>query len=70
MVELDDKGWPLLRSAQEMDCDGKNPTTGRPCIQGYHQGYHRDATGAEWLDDGRPTRASAWEVHDDPEWTL
>ena len=51
-VEKDSKGWPILRSAQEFDCDGKNPMTGRICVLGDHQGYHRDEIGAEWLDDG------------------
>jgi hypothetical protein len=44
-----DIGWPDLRPAER--CDGENPMTGRACIQGHHKGYHRDATGAEWLDD-------------------
>lgn len=53
-VRKDGKGWPLLRSAQELDCDGdgKNPMTGRLCVLGDHRGYHRDEVGAEWLDDG------------------
>jgi hypothetical protein len=42
-------GWPTLRPAER--CDGENPMTGRGCINGHHQGYHRDETGAEWLDD-------------------
>jgi hypothetical protein len=42
-------GWPELRPADR--CDGENPTTGRACINGDHHGYHRDASGAEWLDD-------------------
>ncbi|GAA1593283.1 hypothetical protein GCM10009789_54140 [Kribbella sancticallisti] len=50
-VEKDSKGWPILRSAQDLDCDGKNPTTGRTCVLGYHRGNHRDETGTEWLDD-------------------
>ncbi|GAA1537267.1 hypothetical protein GCM10009741_44960 [Kribbella lupini] len=41
--------WPALRPADL--CDGKNPMTGRTCINGRHPGYHRDATGAEWLED-------------------
>lgn len=45
-----DLSWPVLRAA-EAACDSTNPMTGRPCILGYHQGYHRDFTGAEWLDD-------------------
>ncbi|TDO45672.1 hypothetical protein EV651_12861 [Kribbella sp. VKM Ac-2571] len=50
-LERDAAGWPSLRAAQDFDCDGKNPTSGRSCILGHHQGYHRDETGAEWLDD-------------------
>jgi hypothetical protein len=41
--------WPTLQPADR--CDGENPMTGRACINGHHQGYHRDPTGAEWLDD-------------------
>lgn len=65
-VEKDAKGWPILRSAQEVDCDGKNPMTGRICLRdASHQGYHRDDSGAEWLDDGDLARPD-WlnEVHD------
>jgi hypothetical protein len=49
--ELDTGGWPILRSAQEIDCDGKNPATGRSCVLGHHNGFHRDELDAEWLDD-------------------
>lgn len=42
-------GWPTLRPAEH--CDGENPMTGRRCNKGHHQGYHRDNTCAEWLDD-------------------
>ncbi|MDX6281977.1 MAG: hypothetical protein QOH03_3048 [Kribbellaceae bacterium] len=42
-------GWPSLHPAER--CDGENPMTGRPCINGDHKGYHRDSLGAEWLDD-------------------
>ena len=45
-------GRPVLRSAQELACDGRNPNTDDPCILGYHQGPHRDSAGAAWLDDG------------------
>lgn len=48
--EKDAAGWPILRAAQDIDCDGENPQTGRSCILGHHRGYHRDETGAEWLD--------------------
>jgi hypothetical protein len=41
--------WPALRSTDR--CDGENPMTGRACINGRHKGYHRDSSGAEWLDD-------------------
>jgi hypothetical protein len=44
--------WPVLRSAQEVDCDGRNPRSDEPCVLGYHQGPHRDGAGDEWLDDG------------------
>lgn len=44
--------WPVLRSAQESDCDGRNPRSDEPCVLGYHQGPHRDEAGDEWLDDG------------------
>ena len=50
-IEKDSRGWPILRSAQDLNCDGKNPMTGRICVLGYHQGFHRDDTGVEWLDD-------------------
>jgi hypothetical protein len=40
----------MLRPADR--CDGSNPMTGRVCAKGHHQGYHRDVSGAEWLDDG------------------
>jgi hypothetical protein len=42
-------GWPTLRPAER--CDGENPMTGKPCTLGHHKGYHRDRSGAEWLDD-------------------
>lgn len=42
-------GWPTLRPTER--CDGENPMTGRPCINGCHKGYHRDGLGAEWLDE-------------------
>jgi hypothetical protein len=32
-------------------CDGSNPMTERPCVLGYHADCHRDATGAECLDE-------------------
>lgn len=43
--------WPELRSAQDIDCDGVNPRTGAACVLGYHVGFHRDDSGAEWLDN-------------------
>ncbi|WP_344231481.1 hypothetical protein [Kribbella hippodromi] len=51
-VELDAKGWPLLRSAQDIACYGKNPRNDSPCVLGEHRGKHRNAAGVEWLDDG------------------
>lgn len=51
-VERDARGWPILRPSDgTQPCDGANPMTGRGCVIGYHQGYHRDASGARWLDD-------------------
>ncbi|MGW6201502.1 hypothetical protein ACWF0M_35510 [Kribbella sp. NPDC055110] len=47
--ELNDSGWPALQPAER--CDGENPITGTACIIGRHRGYHRDNTGAQWLDD-------------------
>jgi hypothetical protein len=47
----DSAGWPELRAAQDLTCDGENPTTGSRCVLGHHNGYHRDGNGAEWLDD-------------------
>jgi hypothetical protein len=49
-LEVDGRGWPILHSADEI-CDGTHPFTGRTCARGYHQGYHRDDSGAEWLDE-------------------
>jgi hypothetical protein len=42
-------GWPEMRPAER--CDGENPMTGKVCIKGHHHGFHRDDSGAEWLDD-------------------
>ncbi|WP_432944023.1 hypothetical protein ACQPXM_01735 [Kribbella sp. CA-253562] len=47
--DLDATDWPRLQPSAR--CDGENPMTGRACVNGYHQGYHRDSIGAEWLDD-------------------
>jgi hypothetical protein len=47
----DGKPWPELRAAQDIDCDGENPATGRPCVLGHHNGYHCDSSGAKWLDN-------------------
>lgn len=44
-------GWPELSASRAEPCDDCNPLTERRCELGYHDGYHRDATGAEWLDD-------------------
>lgn len=49
--ELDERGWPILKPSPPGACDGTNPMTGRLCSLGHHSGYHRDAFGAEWLDD-------------------
>jgi len=51
-VEKDSGGWPILRAAREFTCDGKNPASDRVCLLGHHQGFHRDDTDAQWLDDG------------------
>ncbi|MET9269160.1 hypothetical protein [Kribbella sp. NPDC003557] len=48
--------WPVLRAAQDFDCDGINRVTERPCVLGDHRGFHRDEVGAEWLDDGTEDR--------------
>ncbi|GAA1716714.1 hypothetical protein GCM10009745_76560 [Kribbella yunnanensis] len=40
-----------VQPGQEMECDGRNPQTGAPCLLGYHQGPHRDAVDTEWLDE-------------------
>jgi hypothetical protein len=50
-VEKDARDWPILKASPSGSCDGANPMTGRLCALGYHNGYHRDAFGAEWLDD-------------------
>jgi hypothetical protein len=55
--------WPALKAAQDLSCDGKNPTTGRNCVLGYHQGYHRDDTNAAWLDDGDADSHPSWPNH-------
>lgn len=48
---VNERGWPELRSTQDVECYGRNPTTAAPCVLGDpHKGYHRDADGAEWLD--------------------
>lgn len=47
----EDRVWPVLRASAADPCDGTNPATGRICTLGHHNGYHRDATGAEWLED-------------------
>ena len=46
------RSWPELKAAEDLDCDGVNPRTRAPCVFGHHVGYHRDASGAEWLDNG------------------
>ncbi|GAA1576481.1 hypothetical protein GCM10009804_36410 [Kribbella hippodromi] len=49
-TELRTREWPVLKAAQDLDCDGVHPTTGKPCVLGHHHGYHRDTDGAQWLD--------------------
>lgn len=46
----DERSWPVLKASPAEPCDGVNPMTERPCVLGYHDGYHRDTSGAEWLD--------------------
>ncbi|TCC51277.1 hypothetical protein E0H75_14245 [Kribbella capetownensis] len=46
-----DGSWPELSTSRSEPCDGCNPVTARPCVLGHHSGYHRDASGAEWLDE-------------------
>ena len=50
-VELNERGWPILRSSDAEPCEGRNPVADRACVRGHHNGYHRDSSGAEWLDD-------------------
>lgn len=45
-----DHSWPVLRASDPDPCDGQHPETGQPCVLRWHSGYHRDATGVEWLD--------------------
>lgn len=45
-----DQTWPELRASRTEPCDGVHPETGGSCVLGWHNGYHRDATGVEWLD--------------------
>jgi hypothetical protein len=45
-----DRPWPELRTSQTDPCDGQHPETARSCVLGWHNGYHRDAAGVEWLD--------------------
>lgn len=47
-LERDAHDWPILHPA----CAVLNPTNRHACILGDHQGYHRDDTGARWLDNG------------------
>ncbi|WP_344149621.1 hypothetical protein [Kribbella yunnanensis] len=42
--------WPILRAAQDLQCDGVHPLTHKACVVGDHRGYHRDESGARWLD--------------------
>jgi hypothetical protein len=46
--------WPVLRSAQELVCDGRNPHTDSPCRLGYHQGH----TGTRPAPHGSTTATS------------
>ena len=48
-LERGGRGWPIPHPNEP--CDGNNPLTGRACLNGYHHGFHRDVSGAEWLDD-------------------
>jgi hypothetical protein len=49
-TEARTRDWPVLHAAQDLDCDGENPLTGRSCVLGHHRGRHRDEAGAHWLD--------------------
>jgi len=51
-MERRERKWPVLRSAQDIGCDGLNPHTDEVCLLGQHRGPHRDKAGVEWLDDG------------------
>jgi hypothetical protein len=50
-VQRDARGWPILRPSRSGPCEGRNPMTGGICLLGDHEGYHRDDSGAEWLDE-------------------
>jgi hypothetical protein len=47
-LERDARNWPILHPA----CAVQNPTNRHACVLGDHHGYHRDDTGAAWLDNG------------------
>jgi hypothetical protein len=61
--ECNERDWPMLCPADR--CDGTNPMTGRVCAKGHHQGYHRDVSGAEWLDDGDMANPD-WRINPEP----
>jgi len=65
-VDKDSAGWPILRSSHDIECDGKNPATGRSCILGHHKGFHRDESGTEWLDDGSESQTRPDWMHGHP----
>jgi hypothetical protein len=43
--------WCGSTKTQRDVCDGVHPETKLPCVLGDHKGYHRTATGVEWLDE-------------------
>ena len=46
-----ERSWPVLRASDPDPCDGVHPTSRETCVLGHHSGYHRSASGVEWLDD-------------------
>lgn len=47
-TQTDNCSWPMLRASRTEPCDAAHPSTGRLCVLGYHDGYHRDASSVEW----------------------
>lgn len=47
-TQPDNRSWPVLGASRTEPCDAYHPATGRPCVLGYHDGYHREMSGVEW----------------------